>query len=345
MDWRGLPGLGPARRAVGARRRRRRCTTPGGSPRWRTRCSTAATIEIPRWRDEGLDAIEVYHSEHGPADVERYRALAERSRHAGHRRLRLPWRASRASVAQSRRAILGRVTLPEAAFLRLLELAARIGPKAEDSRPKARSLKAEASEPLRADPSSSSRDVSKTYGGLRPLANPRAVGRCRAASSALAGFDQTTAEVFVNLVTGATLPEEGTVRVFGRATAEIADSADWLATVDRFGIVSERVVLLEQFTPLQNIAMSLTLDVEPLPPTCGSVSTGWRARSGSTTRPSIGPWRGGRRAAPSRPAGARAGDVAGGAADRAPGGRPRRRRDRAARRDISGVRREHATWR
>ena len=53
--------------------------------------------------------------------------------------------------------------------------------------------------------------------------------------------------------------------MFGRATTEIADSADWLATVDRFGIVSERVVLLEQFTPLQNIAMSLTLDVEPLP--------------------------------------------------------------------------------
>jgi ABC-type lipoprotein export system ATPase subunit len=71
--------------------------------------------------------------------------------------------------------------------------------------------------------------------------------------------------VFVNLATGATLPEEGTVRVFGRATSEIADSADWLATVDRFGIVSERVVLLEQFTPLQNIAMSLTLDVEPFP--------------------------------------------------------------------------------
>jgi ABC-type lipoprotein export system ATPase subunit len=70
--------------------------------------------------------------------------------------------------------------------------------------------------------------------------------------------------VFVNLVTGATLPEEGEVRVFGRPTSEIGDSADWLSTVDRFGIVSERVVLLEQFTPLQNIAMSLTLDIDPM---------------------------------------------------------------------------------
>ncbi len=107
-------------------------------------------------------------------------------------------------------------------------------------------------------------NISKAYGGLRPL-RLRALSVTPGTVVGLAGFDQTTAEVFVNLATGATLPEEGTVRVFGRATSEIADSADWLATVDRFGIVSERVVLLEQFTPLQNIAMSLTLDVEPLP--------------------------------------------------------------------------------
>ena len=105
--------------------------------------------------------------------------------------------------------------------------------------------------------------VSKTYGGLRPL-RVRSLSVTAGDVVALAGFDQTMAEVFVNLVTGATLPEEGDVRVFGRPTAEIADSADWLSTVDRFGIVSERVVLLEQFTPLQNIAMSLTLDIDPL---------------------------------------------------------------------------------
>lgn len=108
-------------------------------------------------------------------------------------------------------------------------------------------------------------DVSKAYGGLRPL-RVRALTLGAGGVLGLAGFDQQTAEVFVNLVTGATLPEEGTVTVFGRATSAIADSAEWLAMVDRFGIVSDRVVLLEQFTPLQNIAMSLTLDVEPVAP-------------------------------------------------------------------------------
>lgn len=107
-------------------------------------------------------------------------------------------------------------------------------------------------------------DVSKSYGGLRPL-RIRRLAVTSGSVVALSGFDQATAEVFVNLATGATLPEEGIVSVFGRPTSEIADSADWLATVDRFGILSERVVLLNQFTPLQNIAMSLTLDVEPLP--------------------------------------------------------------------------------
>ncbi len=102
------------------------------------------------------------------------------------------------------------------------------------------------------------------YGGLRPL-RIRQFAVAPGEQVGLAGFDQTTAEVFVNLVTGSTLPETGVVRVFGRATADITDSADWLEQVDRFGIVSERIVLLEQFTVEQNIAMSLTLDLEPLP--------------------------------------------------------------------------------
>ena len=102
------------------------------------------------------------------------------------------------------------------------------------------------------------------------------------------------AEVFVNLMTGATLPEQGEVAVFGRATSSIADSAEWLATVDRFGIVSERIVLLDQLTAAQNIAMSLTLDIDPVPEAIrGSVDalgrevglTGERARApvGSAT--------------------------------------------------------------
>jgi ABC-type transporter Mla maintaining outer membrane lipid asymmetry ATPase subunit MlaF len=106
-------------------------------------------------------------------------------------------------------------------------------------------------------------NVIKPYGGLRPL-RLRHLTIGSVDRVGIAGVDQTTAEVFVNLVTGATVPDQGMVRVFGRATTDIVDSTDWLATVDRFGIVSERVVLLDQFSLAQNIAMSLTLDLDPL---------------------------------------------------------------------------------
>jgi lipoprotein-releasing system ATP-binding protein len=106
--------------------------------------------------------------------------------------------------------------------------------------------------------------ASKAYGGLRPLriAELRVGERDRLA---MLGFDQPTAEVFVNLATGATLPDAGEVRVFGRATASIDNGAEWLATVDRFGIVSERAVLLDALTPIQNLAMPFTLEIEPPP--------------------------------------------------------------------------------
>ena len=106
--------------------------------------------------------------------------------------------------------------------------------------------------------------TSKAYGGLRPLR----IAELRVAAGdrvAVLGFDLPSAEVFVNLATGATLPDAGEVRVFGRPTAAIGDSADWLATVDRFGIVSERAVLLEALTVIQNLAMPFTLGIEPPP--------------------------------------------------------------------------------
>jgi predicted ABC-type transport system involved in lysophospholipase L1 biosynthesis ATPase subunit len=106
--------------------------------------------------------------------------------------------------------------------------------------------------------------VSKDYRGLRPL---RIAELLVGAGDrvALLGFDQVSAEVFVNLATGATLPDAGEVRIFGRATHAIDDSADWLATVDRFGIVSERAVLLDGLTVIQNLAMPFTLEIEPPP--------------------------------------------------------------------------------
>jgi ABC-type transporter Mla maintaining outer membrane lipid asymmetry ATPase subunit MlaF len=71
--------------------------------------------------------------------------------------------------------------------------------------------------------------------------------------------------VFVNLVTGAMLPDAGHIAMFGRASASIQNSDEWLTVVDRFGIVSDRAVLLEQLTVAQNLAMPFTLDIEPPP--------------------------------------------------------------------------------
>jgi predicted ABC-type transport system involved in lysophospholipase L1 biosynthesis ATPase subunit len=105
-------------------------------------------------------------------------------------------------------------------------------------------------------------DVSKSYGGLRPLRIQR-LTVSPAEHVAILGVDRPMAEVFVNLVTGASLPETGSVNVFGHPTASIADSTEWLAFVDRFGIVSERAVLLEALTVLQNLAVPFTLDIEP----------------------------------------------------------------------------------
>ena len=80
---------------------------------------------------------------------------------------------------------------------------------------------------------------------------------------AILGVDAAAAEVFVNLATGAALPDAGRVALFGRETSAIGDSADWLATVDRVGIVSDRAVLLEQLTVIQNLAIPFTLAIEP----------------------------------------------------------------------------------
>jgi len=104
--------------------------------------------------------------------------------------------------------------------------------------------------------------ISKDYRGLRPLR----IAELRVAAGehiAILGLDRPAAEVFVNLATGAILPDAGEVAILGRSTSAISDSADWLSTVDRFGIVSDRAVLLDQLTVVQNLAMPFTLAIEP----------------------------------------------------------------------------------
>src|SRR5690606_10944862 len=108
------------------------------------------------------------------------------------------------------------------------------------------------------------RGVTKNYQGLRPLRVAR-LELHAGQSFALLGFDQVTAEVLVDLITGATPPDTGDVTVFGSPTTSIADESEWLALLDRIGLLSERAVLVEQFTAEQNLTLPFTLDLESVP--------------------------------------------------------------------------------
>ena len=108
-------------------------------------------------------------------------------------------------------------------------------------------------------------NVRKQYQGLRPL-RLNHLSIAAGERVAMSGLDAGAAEVLVNLVTGASVPDEGQVLVLGQSTASISDGEEWLASLDRFGIVSPRAVLIDSVTLLQNLAMSLTLDIEPVKP-------------------------------------------------------------------------------
>jgi ABC-type lipoprotein export system ATPase subunit len=105
--------------------------------------------------------------------------------------------------------------------------------------------------------------VTKAYNALRPL---RIASLAIAAGErvSLSGIDAGVGELLVNLITGASLPDAGEIRVFGRLTSEIPDGDAWLDSLERFGIVSPRGVLLEGSTVLQNLAMPFTLEIDPV---------------------------------------------------------------------------------
>lgn len=117
---------------------------------------------------------------------------------------------------------------------------------------------------MTAEPIVEMRGVVKSYNALRPLRIAE-LSIAAAARVAVSGIDAPGAEVMLNLVTGASLPDEGEVRVFGRNTAAISDGDEWLASLDRFGIVSERAVLLEGATLTQNLALPFALEIDPVP--------------------------------------------------------------------------------
>jgi predicted ABC-type transport system involved in lysophospholipase L1 biosynthesis ATPase subunit len=108
------------------------------------------------------------------------------------------------------------------------------------------------------------RDVTQEYGGLRPL-RIKALDVRPGQTLAILGLDQSAAEVLVNLLTGSTMPRTGEVRAFGRATTDIPDSDAWMVALRQYGLLGARTVLVEQLTVAQNLAIPVTLEVEPLP--------------------------------------------------------------------------------
>jgi ABC-type lipoprotein export system ATPase subunit len=114
-----------------------------------------------------------------------------------------------------------------------------------------------------AAPLVAARQVVKNYQALRPLRiEDLAVTAGEIVS--LVGLDAPGAEMLVGLLTGAIVPDSGEVRLFGRSTSEVADSDAWLAMLDGVGILTDRAVLIGQFTIEQNIAMPFTLTVDPI---------------------------------------------------------------------------------
>lgn len=107
--------------------------------------------------------------------------------------------------------------------------------------------------------------VVKDYQALRPL---RVVDLrvTRGDVVSVQGLDALAAEVLVNLMTAAMRPDQGSVRLFGQSTETIDDYDAWLAMLDGFGLLTDRAVLLDQCSIAQNLALPLSLAIDPIRP-------------------------------------------------------------------------------
>lgn len=114
------------------------------------------------------------------------------------------------------------------------------------------------------DPILEMSDVVKDYRGLRPLRVQR-LSLGSGDQIAVVGMDAHAAEMMTTLLTGAALPDQGSIHVLGTSTTGIENSDQWFQLVDRIGLVTDRAALLDLFTVVQNLAMSFTLSIEPLP--------------------------------------------------------------------------------
>ena len=113
------------------------------------------------------------------------------------------------------------------------------------------------------EPLVSVKGLVKTYQALRPL-RVESLSVHRGDVISISGLDAQAAEMFVGLLTGAVLPDEGEIKLFGKSTTDVADSDAWLAMLDSVGIMTDRAVLIGQFSVEQNIAMPFTLAVDPV---------------------------------------------------------------------------------
>jgi ABC-type transporter Mla maintaining outer membrane lipid asymmetry ATPase subunit MlaF len=106
--------------------------------------------------------------------------------------------------------------------------------------------------------------VEKQYGALRPL-RVRDLRIQSGTRSTLIGLDLPASETFINLITGAVLPDTGEVVTLGRLTSSIVESDIWLKFAEQFGFVSDRIALLDALTVAQNLAIPFTLEIDPVP--------------------------------------------------------------------------------
>jgi len=107
--------------------------------------------------------------------------------------------------------------------------------------------------------------LKKDYQALRPLRIAH-LSVTPGDVFSVSGIDAQGAVTLVHLITGAALPDEGDVTLFGQNTRGIVDGDAWLKSLDGIGMITARGILIEAFSVLQNIAMSYTLDVDPIDP-------------------------------------------------------------------------------
>ncbi len=105
----------------------------------------------------------------------------------------------------------------------------------------------------------------KHFGALRPL-RLNALSLMPGERLILRGLDEPAAEMLAHLVTGASVPDEGLVCIAGRDTREIATDTEWLTSLDLFGMVTNRAVLLDSLPIEANLALPFTLSIDPLSP-------------------------------------------------------------------------------